>query len=191
MRYWWANQQHTYDEEVAGGYLWSRQRRADGTRNPFYENLRLAQVGDIIFAYSRASIRAVGVVASTASESGCPAPLPGGAPPEDATVPGWIVDVAWLELKRPLRPADHMTILAPLLPDTHAPLTPTGKGIQGGRLLELPATFALALLQLAGGTSPERLVNPCWQPRQMRFGFADAEPRIENPVLQDGTHENG
>jgi len=83
--------------------------------------------------------------------------------------------VAWLELKRPLRPAACMAILAPLLPETHAPLTAAGKGIQGGRLLEMPDRLARALLQLAGGTDPARILNPVWQPHQLRFCFAEAE----------------
>ena len=57
-------------------------------------------------------------------------PQPPGAPageaertrrPAAATVPGWMIDVAWLELKRPLHPAPHMAILAPLLPAVGRP----------------------------------------------------------------------
>ena len=68
-----------------------------------------------------------------------------------------------------------MAILAPRLPEVHAPLTAAGKGIQGGRLLEVPDRLARALLQLAGGTDPARILNPEWQPHQLRFCFGDAE----------------
>ena len=68
-----------------------------------------------------------------------------------------------------------MAILAPLLPDVHAPLTAAGRGMQGGRLLEVPDRLARALLQLAGGTDPTRLLNPDWHPHQLRFGFVEAE----------------
>jgi hypothetical protein len=172
MRYWWANQKRTYAAEVAGGYLWCRQRRADGSRNPFYENVRIASPGDVLFAYHDAEIRAIGMVLSRARES--PAPV---LPPAPASpVPGWMIDVAWMELKRPLHPSRYMGILGPLLPERHAPLTAAGKGIQGGRLLEVPDRMARALLQLAGGTDPARLLNPDWHPRQLRFAFADTEP---------------
>lgn len=40
MRYWWVNQNQTYRHEVAGGYLWSPKRNANGARNPFYESMR-------------------------------------------------------------------------------------------------------------------------------------------------------
>lgn len=172
MRYWWANQKHTYGVEVAGGYLWCRQRRANGTRNPFYDNVRLAQPGDVLFAYCAATIRAVGMVLSRAREATPPRPIEGH--PMNPDLPGWLIDVAWLELKRPLAPARHMPILAPLLPELHAPLTLAGKGIQGGRLLELPTPLARALLQLAGGTDPEHILNPAWMPHQLRFPFDEA-----------------
>jgi hypothetical protein len=182
MRYWWANQKHTYADEVAGGCLWCRQRRANGARNPFYENVRLASPGDTIFAYHDAAIRAIGLVLSRAREA--PPPFPAHDPRLRPDTPGWLLDVAWLELRRPLRPAAYMAILDPLLPDLHAPLRPDGRGIQGGRLLEIPDRLARALLQLAGGTDPSRLLNPDWHPHQLRFGFAepasgpapDAEP---------------
>ena len=172
MRYWWANQKHTYADEVAGGCLWCRQRRADGSRNPFYENVRLAAPGDTIFAYHDAAIRAIGLVLSRAREA--PPPFAAHTPGLAPDTAGWLLDVAWLELKRPLAPGPCMAILAPLLPDTHAPLLPDGKGNQGGRLMELPDRLARALLQLAGGTDPARLLNPVWSPHQLRFGFAEA-----------------
>jgi len=175
MRYWWANQKHTYDEEIVGGCLWCQQRRANGSRNPFYENVRLASPGDVIFAYHNADIRAVGVVLSRAREALSPFKTEESG--RVSTVMGWLLDVSWLELKRPLHPGQYMTILGPLLPDMHAPLTADGRGIQGGRLLEVPDRLARALLQLAGGTDPSRLLNPDWQPHQLRFGFADLEER--------------
>ncbi len=173
MRYWWANQKHTYDTEVLGGFLWCRQRRANGSRNPFYENMRMVAPGDLIFAYHHAEILAIGIALSRARESGPPAAA--FASETDADLPGWLLDVAWLELKRPLHPGRFMGILAPLLPEVHAPLTAGGKGQQGGRLLELSDRLARALLQLAGGTDPTGLVNPDWQPHQLRFGFAEQD----------------
>ena len=192
MRYWWANQKHTYETEVLGGFLWCRQRRVDGSRNPFYENMRMAAPGDVIFAYHDAEIRAIGIALSRARTAEAPAAA--AACGAAADVPGWLLDVAWLELKRPLHPACFMGILAPLLPEQHAPLTPGGKGIQGGRLLEIPARLARALLQLAGGSDPAGLVNPDWQSHQLRFGFAEQEdlpavPATEAPPQQVGEDE--
>jgi len=181
MRYWWANQKQTYDIEVAGGFLWSRQRRIDGSRNPFYENLRLTQTGDLVFAYTRAAIRAVGVVLRPANAAPSPTPPNCHEPQTDVASDGWLVDMAWLELQRPLKPSAYMSILAPLLPNVHAPLTADGRGIQGGRLLELPERLALALLQLAGGRDPAHILNPAWSPQQLCFAFAESGGRSATP----------
>jgi hypothetical protein len=188
MRYWWANQMRSYDAEVAGGYLWSRQRRADGSRNPFYDNLRLTQPGDLIFAYARAAVRAAGLVLGPAREAPQPR-SPSAAPDEaplaaEAETPGWLLDVAWLELRRPFLPGQYMPILTPLLPEAHAPLTSSGRGIQGGRLLALPLPLALALLQLAGGRDPAHLLNPPWQPHQLRFAFDEQTAAREEAVQE-------
>jgi hypothetical protein len=37
MRNWWVNQNQTFRQEIAGGYLWSPERNVNGVRNPFYE----------------------------------------------------------------------------------------------------------------------------------------------------------
>ena len=193
MRYWWANQKSAYDAEVAGGYLWSRKRRANGSRNPFYESLRLTRPGDILFGYHRAAIRAIGFVLEPVTEAPCPAsagisaavPAPEAAP--DA-VPGWLLHVAWLELRRPLVPARYMSILEPLLPAFNAPLTETGRGIQGGRLMEVPTRLARALLELAGGRDPTQLLRPSWEAHQLHFAFsepASAEPPPQTTSAPD------
>jgi putative restriction endonuclease len=174
MRYWWANQTSAYDAEVAGGYLWSRKRRANGTRNPFYESVRLTQPGDIIFGYQGPAIRAVGFVLEPVAEA--PRPTASRSETPDASresTSGWLISVAWLELQRPLIPALYMSILGPLLPSFNAPLTARGRGIQGGRLMEVPPRLANALLQLAGGRDPAQLLRPSWNTHQLRFAFAE------------------
>jgi len=51
MNYWWVNQNQTFKQERAGGYLWSPKRKADGNRNPFYEFMREVAPGDIVFSF--------------------------------------------------------------------------------------------------------------------------------------------
>ena len=165
MRYWWSNQKLTYDREVKGGYFWCRQRKSNGTRNPFYDAVRLTRNGDVVFAYCRGMIRAVGLVISPVDAAPDPA--------AKTNETGWLVRMAWLELKTPLRPLDHLELLTPLLPENYSPLTLEGKGNQGGRLMPLPQPLARALIQLAGGTDPEHLVATDWRKTQMRFSFND------------------
>lgn len=66
MKFWWVNQNQTYNQEVAGGYLWSPKRNANGHRNPFYEYMRRVATEDIVFSFSDTLIKAIGVVESTA-----------------------------------------------------------------------------------------------------------------------------
>lgn len=72
MRYWWVNQNQTFRQERAGGYLWSPKRNADGGRNPFYEFMREVAPGDLVLSFEDTFIRAIGVVQSYCYE--CPKP---------------------------------------------------------------------------------------------------------------------
>lgn len=47
MRFWWVNQNQTFEQETSGGYLWSPKRNANGARNPFYESMREVAPGDL------------------------------------------------------------------------------------------------------------------------------------------------
>ena len=51
MRYWWVNQNQTWRQEQAGGYLWSPKRNANGAKNHFYETMREVSPGDVVFAF--------------------------------------------------------------------------------------------------------------------------------------------
>ena len=52
MRFWWVNQNMTYREEIGGGYMWSPKCNNNGTRNQFYENMKLVNIGDVVFSGS-------------------------------------------------------------------------------------------------------------------------------------------
>lgn len=49
MRFWWVNQNQTYETEVPGGFLWSPKTRIDEARNQFYENMRQVLTGMFYF----------------------------------------------------------------------------------------------------------------------------------------------
>jgi putative restriction endonuclease len=114
MRYWWVNQNQTYRHEVPGGYLWSPKRKANQAQNPFYDFMREVTPGDVIFSFSNTTIRAIGVAASYAYEA--PKPLEFGQAGAYWNNIGWRIDVKFHELRLTTRPADHMNVLAPLLP---------------------------------------------------------------------------
>lgn len=148
MRYWWVNQNQTYRHEVPGGYLWSPKRNSNNGRNPFYDFMREVAPGDIIFSFADTYIKAIGIAVSHAYES--PKPLEFGQAGAYWDNIGWRVDVRFAELRGPLKPAEHMALLAPRLPTRYAPLQSSGSGLQGVYLTLLPDNFAETLVDLIG-----------------------------------------
>lgn len=148
MRYWWVNQNQTYRQEVSGGYLWSPKRKANRAQNPFYDFMREVVPGDVIFSFCNTNIRAIGIAASHAYEA--PKPLEFGQAGAYWNNIGWRIDVKFHELRLPIRPADHMAVLGPLLPKKYAPLQSNGAGLQSVYLTYLSEPLAAALIDLLG-----------------------------------------
>ena len=170
MRYWWVNQNQTYRHEVRGGYLWSPRRKANGGRNPFYDFMREAAPGDVVLSFADTQIKALGFVASYAYEA--PKPPEFGQAGANWETIGWRVDVRFVELRLPMRPADHMAVLAPLLPDRYSPLRPGGGGLQSVYLTLLPETLAGALVDLIGAEA-----------RSLIAGHRAAEETLIQPAI--------
>ncbi len=188
MRYWWVNQNQTYRHEVRGGYLWSPKRNANGARNPFYDFMREAAPGDIVFSFADTFIKAIGIVASNAYEA--PKPFEFGQAGAYWERIGWRVDVRFAELRLPIRPSEHMNILAPHLPDIYSPLQRDGRGLQGVYLTGLSEPFAAALVDLLGAeardivrghrVAEEQVIQPAiglleWEEHEMNRIRTDAD----------------
>jgi hypothetical protein len=139
VRYWWVNQNQTHRQEIAGGYLWSPKRNANGARNPFYEFMREVTPGDLVFSFVDTRIFALGIVASYCYESPKPAEFGEvGLNWEDI---GWRVGVNFVSLLNKIRPKDHIALLRGLLPSRYSPLQGSGNGIQSVYLTEVPPQF--------------------------------------------------
>lgn len=108
MRYWWVNQNQTFRHELAGRYLWSRKRNANGARNPFYESMREVSPGDAIFSFVDTRIAAIGIAQSYCWES--PKPAEFGEAGQNWENVGWKVKVAFTGLLNKVRPKDHMGV---------------------------------------------------------------------------------
>lgn len=148
MRFWWVNQNQTYDQEVAGGYIWSPKRKADGGRNPFYEFMREVSPGDLILSFSDAHICAVGVALSFCYE--CPKPAEFGKAGAYWAQVGWKVDVSYRELTHKIRPSDHIAEIRAALPEKYSPLQSGGHGNQGVYLTVLSPELMSVLATLIG-----------------------------------------
>jgi hypothetical protein len=148
MRYWWVNQNQTYRHEVAGGYLWSPKRNANGARNPFYESMREVSPGDLIFSFMDTRIYTIGIAESYCWES--PKPLEFGTAGQNWENIGWKVKVRFTELRNLVRPKDHMDLLGSHLSAKYSPLQPNGNGLQSVYLAEISTGFAQVLMGLIG-----------------------------------------
>jgi putative restriction endonuclease len=148
VRYWWVNQNQTYRHELAGGYLWSPKRNANGARNPFYEFMREVAPGDLVFSFVDTRIAAIGIAKSYCWE--CPKPSEFGSAGQNWENIGWRVNVSFAPLLNKIRPKDHMEILKALLPERYAPLQSNGNGIQSIYLTEISEDFARVLSGLIG-----------------------------------------
>jgi len=148
VRYWWVNQNQTFRQEQAGGYLWSPKRNRNDARNPFYETMREVAPGDIVFAFVDTVIAAIGVAKSYCWES--PKPAEFGTAGHYWENVGWKVRVQFTPLIHRLRPKDHISVLRPLLPTRYAPLQANGNGIQSVYLTELQEPLAAILAGLIG-----------------------------------------
>ncbi len=148
MRFWWVNQNQTYNQEFSGGYLWSPKRNSNGARNTFYDSMREVSPGDLIFSFNETYIPSIGIAQSNCYE--CPKPSEFGSTGSNWERIGWKVNVKFHTLKNVIRPRDHMTIIGPLLPSKYAPLQKNGNGLQGVYLVELNRSLANAIVNLIG-----------------------------------------
>jgi putative restriction endonuclease len=128
MRYWWVNQNQTFRQEIAGGYLWSPKRNANGGRNPFYESMREVAPGDLIFSFVDTRITAIGIAKSYCWE--CPKPTEFGSTGQNWENIGWRVNVSFVSLLNKVRPKDHMDALKAVLPQRYSPLQANGKRLR-------------------------------------------------------------
>ena len=186
MRYWWVNQNQTYRHEVPGNYLWSPKRNANRGRNPFYDFMREVAPGDVVFSFSDTLIKVIGIAASNAYEA--PKPLEFGQAGAYWDKIGWRVDVRFSELRLPIRPSEHMQVLAPLLPDIYAPLQKNGNGLQGVYLTALSEPFAAALADLIGAEARDLIRGTRTaeeQPLQLTKGLYEWEEHQINQVQAD------
>jgi hypothetical protein len=127
---------------VPGGYLWSPKRKTNQGQNPFYDFMREVAPGDIVFFFCDTWVRAIGVASTHAYEA--PKPLEFGQAGAYWDKIGWRIDVRYHELNLPARPAEHMAVLASLLPRKYAPLRSNGAGLQSVYLTCLPDHGRLA-----------------------------------------------
>ncbi len=187
-RFWWVNQNQTFEQEVGGGYLWSPKQNANGARSRFYENMREVGPGDIVYSFCDTRISAIGVAVSYAYE--CPKPAEFGAAGPNWGRIGWKADVRFNRLVQRVRPKDHIDILRPLLPARYSPLQSDGNGLQQVYLAEISQAFAEVLAGLVGHEGRTMLDMTALAGAEDlehldRRGLDEWEDHIENEIASD------
>ena len=124
--------------------MWSPKRNRDGGFNQFYQNMLETNVGDIVFSFSDTFIKNVGVV--TAPTISADKPKEFGKAGDAWDTDGWLVN-DFSPLSNPVKPKNHIDILAPHLPQKYSPIKANGDGNQV-YLAEVPKPMAIALLSL-------------------------------------------
>ncbi len=173
-RFWWVNQNKTFTQERAGGFLWSPKTKKGGIRNPFYDFMRIVAPGDVVLSFVGGRIAAVSIAESHCYES--PKPPEFGSAGEDWSDIGWRVDVVYRDLENPLAPTRHMDAIRPLLPAKYAPLQKNGHGLQGVYLTELSRSLMSQLSLLIGPDLIQILDQPP--------AIAHDPARDENPIQE-------
>ncbi|HPF36223.1 MAG TPA: HNH endonuclease signature motif containing protein [Candidatus Krumholzibacteria bacterium] len=182
MNSWWVNQNKTYRHERGGGYLWSPKFKANRARNPFYDAMRLVAPGDVILSYAKTRIQAYGIATSPCYEA--PKPSEFGSAGETWADIGWRVDVAYHDLPRPLRPADHIQALRPLLPPKYSPLTGKGVGVQSVYLTRVPPRLMSQLALLIGAPLLDVLEQPPLIARDPAHEASPVQERWEKDLVR-------
>lgn len=119
-RYWQVMHSGSASQAENLGLLWSPKAKQNGARNPWYDTMTQAQVGDVIYSYSLGIIRAVGHVTHPAVTAS--SPFDG----EEGKSEGWLLKVKFIKLDHQFKPTEHYEQLKLIMTDmdrksVHAP----------------------------------------------------------------------
>lgn len=174
-RYWWVNQKQTHRHEIGGGYLWSPKRRADESRNRFYDNMKEVAPGDLVFSYWNTAVRAWGTLRSFGYDA--PKPTEFGEAGRNWSQIGYRADVDYVRLTRPVEPRAAWDEIRRLLPEKYSPLNPAnGRGLQSVYLAALPDELGALLWRLVADAGNDLQVR---DGRDLLVASAE-EPEREN-----------
>lgn len=148
MGYWWVNHKKTGKREVQGGFLWSPKRDRRGRPLRGYDNMELAQPGDVVFSMINAQVGHVGIVQALAETATKPTEF--GKAGDDWAREGWKLPVTFQPVPQPFRPKAQLAQLAAYLPEEHSPINQDGGGSQNMYLAEISDDLGEVLLGLVG-----------------------------------------
>jgi len=179
MSYWWVNLGETYKYEVKG-FMWSPQLGARGPV-PAYENMKKIVPGDVIFAFADTYIKAIGIAITPAQ----PSPKPDfGQKGTYWDNEGWLVEVQFTELARPIRIREYMELVGPTLPEKYSPLQANGNANQA-YLFGVPDEMAKALAVVIGSEFSVITSSPVnLNPDDLEFDSVEASLRMRMEISE-------
>ncbi|WP_431293501.1 HNH endonuclease [Pedobacter sp. P26] len=146
MNYWWVNHKQTYKAEVGGGYIWSPIKNKNNSANKSYTNLTETNIGDVIFSYAGAKIKAIGIIRQRYSNA--PVPEEFGVVGEQWSKDGYLVKIDWEVLNSSFKPKDFIDDIKEMLPSRYSPLQQNGNGNQGIYLAQISAKLGEKLIEI-------------------------------------------
>jgi hypothetical protein len=184
-QFWWVNHKQTVRQEIENQYLWSPKTNKGKVRNPFYDNMRKANPGDLVLSYADQVIRYVGRVAEFAFTA--PKPAEFGSTGAYWDNEGWLLPVFWTRLDPPIRPKSLLGQIGPLLPEKYSPIRPySGDGNQGVYLASIPEAVFDIVLQ---GTTFDAVQLARGGANRLTFQIVkdDLDERVESKIREDLT----
>lgn len=179
VSYWWVNHPQSSSAEIDGSYLWFPAKvRKSKAKSESEKNIQRLAPGDVVLSCVDGVLSAAGVVLGGAKEASRPTNSDAESiSPEENH--GWMVRVQFMRLSAPLRAADHIARLTPVLPRKHAPVLSSGASNQHMLLAAVPAALHEVLAELLAGEL-ERIVETITE----AAGRELAEDAIESAIEQ-------
>lgn len=146
------NHKQTFRHEFRGGYIWSPKLKKNGSRNVFYDFMRLVRPRDIVFSYAGGVVRGAGFAKTHCYTS--PRPDEFGHIGEAWDGVGWRVDVKFVAADHPLRPRDLLSQVGSYIGMRYSPLNVDGTGRQSVYLAAIPDAFGQLMADRIGVVTP-------------------------------------
>jgi len=175
--FWWVNHKQTHKQEINGRYIWSPKKNANGAVNNSYDNMHKTSVGDIVFSFADAQIKAIGTVIERCKTATKPSEF--GDKGENWDDEGWLVKVDWSMLKSPFRVKDNIALLLPHLSDKYAPIQSNGNGNQGCYLASISTELAEVLFKLSNADIGQYVVDNLWQEEELAIQEIEQDTSID------------
>lgn len=187
VSYWWVNHKQTYQDEHAGGYIWSPKTKRGNVFNQAYLNLTLVKVGDLIVSFALGQVKALGIVSGPHREAAKPKTHEGAAKYWNEI--GWMVPIEWIMLESPISPKLHIKDLADLLPNKYSPLQKNGNGHQGCYLASISSALGEKIISLLSAVDAQAFADRRLR-AQLQIEQRPAEQRLPVESLRLVTAEH-